>query len=102
MMDNEKNIDRKITDENVEMGKLLEEVARIVNDSGRQITHHIHDISNLMFKLKPPDAEFVYNSGILIGKLDQVVVTLGAYLEAYIKYCDAFAISITNAKEEMH
>jgi len=103
MMDYEKGtVDQEVTDENIEFTKLLEDTARFADDYGRQIVKRLNDISDLMFKLKPPDAEFVYNTGILVGKLDQVAVTIHGYLSSYAKYRGAFVTSIAGSKEEMH
>ncbi len=97
-----KDIDQKVTDENVKLAGLLEETAKFINDTGAQIVNRLNKISDHMFQLKPQDAELVFNTGILIGKMDQVAVTMHAYLESYLKFQAVYLTSINSAKEEMH
>jgi hypothetical protein len=71
---------------NTEFEDLLEETSKFINDTGRQMVMRLNDISNRLISMKPQDAEFVYNTGILVGKMDQIAMTLHGFLDSYMKY----------------
>lgn len=101
--ENEKEVvEENITKQNMELAALFESTAFLVQETGKRLSERMEKVAKDTQALSDVPYNFVFNAGILVGELDQVLEAMRGYLKSYNRFRTAYLTDMQHEKEKVH